>query len=64
MKFLCITLGQGEVCTDDANADVDTGCRCQQQWTKLDCIGSLVDKPNEQKIIIFFAITQVTSAKS
>ena len=43
MKFLCLTLWQGEVCTDanDANGNA--------QRTKHDVLGSLVDKPNEPK---------------
>ena len=39
MKFLCLTLCQGEVCTDDTN---DNG-------QSMIVYGSLVDKPNESK---------------
>ena len=48
MKFLCLTLCQGEVCTDDvtnADANNDDG---QFMIVK----GCLVDKPNEPKIDI------------
>ena len=37
MKFLCLTMCQGEVCTDDANDDGQS----------MIVQGSLVDKPNE-----------------
>ena len=47
MKFLCLTLCQAEVCTDDddtnnANADANYGLSMIVQC-------SLVDKPNEPK---------------
>ena len=45
MKFLCLTLCQGEVCTDDdddANANANDG-------QSMIANGSLVDKPNELK---------------
>ena len=48
MKFLCLILYLGEVCTDtnvDAN-DTDTN---DARWTKHDCKGSLVVKLNEPK---------------
>ena len=42
MKFLCLTLCQGEVCTDDNdNANIDIQSMVVE--------GSLVDKPNEPK---------------
>ena len=45
MKFICLTLWLGEVCTDanadDANTDNDAQSMIVQ--------GSLVDKPNEPK---------------
>ena len=34
-KFLCLTMCQGEVCTDDANADANTGrwwCTTDKAW--------------------------------
>ena len=40
MKILCLTLSQGEVCTDDANANDNNA---QNMIEK----GSLVDKPND-----------------
>ena len=51
MKFLCLNLCQGEVCTD-ANTS-NAGCRTQMMQDGNDdgqCIivlGSLVEKPNE-----------------
>ena len=45
MQFLCLTLCQGEVCTnDDANADVD-----DDNGRNMIVQGSLADKPNEPK---------------
>ena len=41
MKFLCLALWQGKVCTDANNDDA--------RLTKHDCIGSLVNKPDEPK---------------
>ena len=41
MKFLCLTLWQGEVCTDDDDDDANAG---QSMIDK-----ALVDKPNEPK---------------
>ena len=43
MKFLCLTMCQGEVCTDDANADD------ANDGQSMIVQGSLVDKPNEPK---------------
>ena len=39
MKFLCLTMCQGEVCTDndDANANNDTN-NDDARWTIHDCI--------------------------
>ena len=47
IKFLCITLCQGEVCTDNANADTNN----DGQRTTVK--GSLADKPNEPKMTDF-----------
>ena len=46
IKFLCLALWLGEVCTNDDANDNDV------RWTKYDCIRlfSLVDKPNVPKI--------------
>ena len=45
MKFLCLILCQGEVCTDnDTNTD-DANDNGQSMFV----LGSLVDKPNEPK---------------
>ena len=40
MKFLCLTLWLGEVCTDDANDTNDTNDANHDdaRWTKHDCI--------------------------
>ena len=35
MKFLCLTMCQGEVCTDDINDDTNDD---DTQWTIHDCI--------------------------
>ena len=43
MKFLCLTMWLGGLYTHNANTDSDT------DNDKHDCIGSLVDKPNEPK---------------
>ena len=45
MKFVCLTLCQGEVCTDDDANDDDANDDGQSMIVK----GSLVDKPNEPK---------------
>ena len=45
MKFLCLSLWLGEVCTDDAN-DEDANDHNRQSMTVK---GSLVDNPNETK---------------
>ena len=37
MKFVCLTLLLGEVCTDNANADANTDDD-NARWTKHDCI--------------------------
>ena len=42
MKLLHLILWLGEVCTDNTDTNDDAG-----RWTKHDCKGSLVDKPNE-----------------
>ena len=47
MKFLCLTLCQGKVCTDN-DADVDVNDDDTRQ-TKHDCRRLLVDQPNEPK---------------
>ena len=39
MKFLCLTLCQGEVCTDDADDDANADTNDDGQ--------SMIDKPNE-----------------
>ena len=44
VKFLCLTLWQGEVCTDD---DDDTNANNDRQ--NMIVYDSLVDKPNEPK---------------
>ena len=57
MKFLCLTLCQGEVCTDaDANAeDANTDnanandANANNDGQSMTVQGSLVDKPNEPK---------------
>ena len=46
VKFLCLTLCQGEVCTDDDD-DANDG-------QSMVVEGSLVDKPNEPKNNSFF----------
>ena len=46
MKFLCLTLWQGEVCTDNNTNDNDANDDGQSMIEK----GSLVDKPIEPKI--------------
>ena len=51
MKFLCLNLCQGEVCTDNANDDTnddDANANDDGQSMIVKC--SLVDKPNEPKI--------------
>ena len=50
MRFLCLTLCQGEVCTDDNDANADANDDRQS----IIVLGSLVDKPNEP--IIYFAV--------
>ena len=45
MKFLCLNLWLGEVCTDDANND-DAN---DDDGQSMIVLGSLVDKPNEPK---------------
>ena len=51
MKFRCLTLCQGEVCTDDNNADVNDNDD-NAQWTMHELYkGSLVHKPNEPKTL-------------
>ena len=44
MKFLCLTLWQGEICTDDANA-----ANANDNGQSMIVLGFLVDKPNEPK---------------
>ena len=60
MKFLCLTPCQGEVCTDDANDtnaenantdDADANANDDGQSMIVE--GTLVDKPNEQKIVLW-----------
>ena len=53
MKFVCLNLWLGEVCTDghadaDANADTNDDHARQSMIGK----GSLVDKPNEPKTLL------------
>ena len=45
MKLLCLTLCQGEVCTDDSDANTDANDDRQSMIVE----DSLVDKPNEPK---------------
>ena len=50
MKVLHLNLWLGDVCTDDdANGDNTNDDANEARRTKHDCIGSLVDKPNEPK---------------
>ena len=49
MKFLSLTLCQGEFCTDD-NANADTNDDDDGQFMIVK--GSLVDKPNEPKTAV------------
>ena len=55
MKFLCLTLGQGEVCTDDTNANADDAntntndANANDNRQSMIVQGSLVGKPNEPK---------------
>ena len=44
MKFLCLTMCQGEVCTDTDNTNADAN-----DGRSMIVFGSLVDKPNEPK---------------
>ena len=46
MKFLCVTLCQREVCTDDDDANDDDANDDRQSMIVK---GSFVDKPNEPK---------------
>ena len=46
MKFLCLSLCQGKVCTDDAN---DDNANANDDGQSMIVEGSLVDKPNEPK---------------
>ena len=46
MKFLCLTMGQGEVCTDNADTNNTDDANDGQSMIVQ---GSLVDKPNEPK---------------
>ena len=48
MKFLCLTLWQGEVCTDDDDANDDANAN--NDGKSMIVLGSLVDKPNKPKI--------------
>ena len=48
MKFLCLTLCQGEVCTDHAN---DDNANANVDRQSMIVQGSLVDKPNEPRTI-------------
>ena len=51
MKFLCLTLWQEEVCTDD-NADAKMDANVNNDDAQfMTVLGSLVDKPNEPKIL-------------
>ena len=45
IKFLCLTMCQGEVCTDDDANDANANDDGQSMIVS----GSLVDKPNEPK---------------
>ena len=50
MKFLCLNLCQGELCTDDdTNANTDANDDDDRQFMIVQ--GSLVDKPNEPKTV-------------
>ena len=46
MRFLCLTLWQGEVCTDDDDDDADD---TNDNGQSMIVQGPLVDKPNEPK---------------
>ena len=48
MKFLCLTMCQREVCTDDANDDANDA-NPNYDGQSMIVKGSLVDKPNEPK---------------
>ena len=48
IKFLCLTLCQGEVCTDD-EANNGTNDNANDDGQFMIVSGSLVDKPNEPK---------------
>ena len=51
-KFLCLTLCQGEVYTDDDADDNDDDADANDDGQFKIVLGSLVDKPNEPKIYI------------
>ena len=51
IKFLCLALYQGEVCTDDNDANYDDDANNDGQSVIVTC--SLVDKPNEPKSISY-----------
>ena len=48
MKFLCLTMWLEGLYTDDIDADTDP-----DNDRKHNCVGSLVDKPNEPKMSQF-----------
>ena len=53
MKFLCLTLWQREVCTDDANADANADdANANDDGQSMIVQGPLVDKWNESKIVV------------
>ena len=50
IKFLCLTLCKGKMCTDDADADtIDADANDDGQFMIVQ--GSLVDQPNEPKTV-------------
>ena len=59
MKFLCLTLCQGEVYTDDDDANDDTNTNDDGQSMIVQ--GSLVDKPNEPKTPLMNMIWRVSN---
>ena len=54
MKFLCLILWLGWVCTDDVNTDDAADAEGAQSMIVY---GSLVDKPKEPKTSVFIKIT-------
>ena len=52
MKFLCLILWLGGVCTDGNDAEADANNTDDARQTKQDCVGFFGIMPNEAKNVM------------